>query len=134
MATNHGRMTASITPRAVVQGTIEPKVFLSGSIQIGNGGSGSAGMIIRTKEEWNSMPSLMSIRGCIYVYSNYRVEIDPETHEEILYPGTKIGDGSTYLIDLPFSTIPITEEDIAKWNDHIGVIVDENENSLVFYH
>lgn len=50
---------------------------------------------------WDGQPSLIAERGAIYVYSDHRTAvIDGNT---VTIPGMKIGDGSTYLIDLPFT-------------------------------
>lgn len=55
-----------------------------------------------TTENWNSNPSLVGERSHIYVYSDYKVEeIDGET---VYIPAIKIGDGNSYLIDMPFVT------------------------------
>ena len=95
---------------------------------------GNGNVIVRTKEEWNAMPHLLSVKGCIYVYSNYRIIVDPITGKNKAIPSIKIGDGMSYLIDLPFATQAITEDDIARWNNHVGAYVDEENNNLVFYH
>lgn len=49
-----------------------------------------------TTENWNAFPSFVPERGAIIAYSDYAVVDDKEI------PNIKIGDGSTYLIDLPF--------------------------------
>ena len=80
------------------------------------------------------MPQLMSVKNTLYIYSDYRQEIDPETGDIKNIPRVKIGDGMAYVVDLPFTTMSITDEDIAKWNDHVGVYVDEETCNMVFYH
>ena len=47
---------------------------------------------VNTTAVWNSTPQLIARSNHIYVYSDY--------YED--NPGIKIGDGTTYLIDLPF--------------------------------
>ena len=55
-----------------------------------------------TTENWNNNPSLVGERSHIYIYSDYKVEeIDDET---VYIPAIKIGDGNSYLIDMPFVT------------------------------
>lgn len=55
-----------------------------------------------TTENWNSRTMLVGERSHIYIYSDYAsAEIDGET---ILVPAMKIGDGNSYLIDMPFVT------------------------------
>ena len=97
-------------------------------------GGVTVGVVVHTTEEWAELGRVVSIKGCWYVYSDYRQEEDPETHEIKDIPATKIGDGMAYIVDLPFATIPITQEEVNKWNNYISVTVDENTHNLVFYH
>ena len=56
-----------------------------------------AGMVVGTKSEWQAQPSFVPYRGQIVVW------IDKNTLSSgMLVPGTKIGDGNAYNIDLPF--------------------------------
>lgn len=54
-----------------------------------------------TTEEWNSEPSLIAREGAFYVYSDYLKVVQKDGSIKT-YPAVKIGDGSSYLIDLPF--------------------------------
>lgn len=94
-----------------------------------------AAIISKTKEEWAETPDLMSIKNVLYVYTNQREVVDPDTGESTFLPAIKIGDGMAYVMDLPFATMPITDEDIARWNENSGlqVRVDEEHHRLVFY-
>lgn len=95
-------------------------------------GGVTVGVVVHTTEEWRTeYGNVLSIKGCWYVYSDYRQE---DKQGVITYiPRTKIGDGSTIINDLPFATMSITDEDIAKWNDHVGIIVDEEQHRIVCY-
>lgn len=94
---------------------------------------GSNGMIIKTTAEWEQVPQMRSIEGVWYVYSDYRQETDPVTHTTKNIPRVKIGDRfGTYVVDLPFTTMSITDADIAKWNSHVGVTVEGT--NLSFFH
>ena len=54
----------------------------------------------RTKDEWNADASLIAQKDVLYIYSDYKtIQIDGK---QILLPGLKIGDGMSYLIDMPF--------------------------------
>jgi len=54
----------------------------------------------KTSSEWEDSASLVSERGAIYIYSDHRsITVDSQTKS---VPGIKVGDGSSYLIDLPF--------------------------------
>ena len=94
---------------------------------------GSNGMVIKTKAEWDQLPQVRSVEGVWYVYSDYRQEEDPTTHVITNIPRVKIGDKfGTYVVDLPFTTMSITDADIAKWNSHVGVMVEGT--NLSFFH
>ena len=54
------------------------------------------GILYNATEFWDSQKSMVSAKGCIYVYNDYY----SDSGEKI--PAIKIGDGTTYLIDLPF--------------------------------
>ena len=130
---NHATMSATLTPRGVVSGGINPNVSLSAELQTGNGsGSGNCKIITKTKAEWNAVPTLMSHKNTLYVYSDYREET--VSGETVYIPRLKIGDGTTYVIDLPFSTMSITQEDVDRWNSKstLSVIADDETETLIF--
>jgi len=58
-------------------------------------------VLYNTTEYWDSHPEIIAAKGIIYIYSDYKI-IDDKT-----IPGIKVGDGSSYLIDIPFSDIEI---------------------------
>lgn len=72
-----------------------------------------------TKEYWNSQPSLVSKEGAIYIYGDYYTVTD-EHGEEKIVPAIKIGDGTSYLIDMP-----IVNEDIAD------MLLNHVENTVI---
>ena len=103
-----------------------------------------AGIEVKTKEEWAQNPQLVSEKNTFYVYSNRSYKEDPETGQILYYiPGVKIGDGTSYLIDLPFmdediydhinnSTIHITQQEREKWNNkNRGYVLDGSENLIL---
>lgn len=63
-----------------------------------------------TKEGWNNQQGLIAEKNVLYVYTNAL-----EENGKII-PDFKIGDGSSYLIDIPF----ITATTIEKLNEHIN--------------
>lgn len=95
-----------------------------------------------TTEYWNTYPSLISDQGTIYVYVDHH-EIDGE-----YVPGFKVGDGTSYLIDMPFTDSymdenlnehindeirHITQEEREKWNNKVSVSISAiDEENLVF--
>ena len=93
-----------VFPNISIRGNVFSSINLRGAVQKGSGasGGGNANIIMKTKEEWAALPTYESIAGYVYVYTNWYIEIDPETGEEIWTPRIKIGDGINYVEDLQF--------------------------------
>ena len=80
-----------------------------------------SGTYYGTSEYWNSKTNMISQAGYIYIYSDYHTEIiNGETYN---VPAIKVGDGTSYLIDLPFvsggsssSTSSVVSNTTAEWN------------------
>ena len=95
-------------------------------------------VISNTTAGWNSQSNLIAEKNTIYVYSDYQI-IDGKT-----IAGMKIGDGTSYLIDMPFtdsgilehinnSIIHVSANDREKWNNKVSVYIDtEDEENIVF--
>lgn len=95
-----------------------------------------------TTEYWNSYSSLIAQRGTIYIY------IDHEEVEGEYVPGFKVGDGTSYLIDMPYTDTylnisltnhindiirHITQAEREKWNNKVSVSISNiDEENLVF--
>lgn len=100
----------------------------------------------KTVEEWNSDKNLISQKGTLYIYNNYKV-IKDEDDNEIFLPGIKLGDGKAYLIDLPFlNTDPLDEqildhinnnvihvslEDRRFWNNKLNLVQPESQTLIL---
>ncbi len=111
------------------------------SVDLGQyyGGGGVCKVLYNTSEYWNSHPQLMSKRGYVYVYSDYKRD---KQNRDIA--GIKVGDGLAYLIDMPFidelylehiedENIHITSEERNAWNEKVRCYIDpNNENKLIF--
>lgn len=100
----------------------------------------------RTKSDWDSDRTLISEKDVLYIYSDYKVIQNED--QDFYIPGIKLGDGKTYLIDLPFlnninsdidkqilqhvknKDIHITSQQRLFWNNKLNLAID-NEN-LVF--
>ena len=67
--------------------------------------------VLHTMAEWAKLPDFISVKGQEYVYTDYRTE------GKINYPRSKMGDGITYVSELPFYTSCITEEDMERWDN-----------------
>lgn len=96
----------------------------------------------KTTQEWNEDIHLLSQKDVLYIYVDYKTI--QQNGEEIVLPGLKIGDGTSYLIDLPFlnktsniedqminhinnNTIHVTLQDRIFWNNKINLeLEDEN--------
>lgn len=107
-----------------VFGNVNTRENVSGETDIGNAISQ---ILTATTEEWNSNPTLVSKKNTLYIYSDY----DNNGSTDI--PAAKIGDGSAYLIDLPFiESGGITYEQIQSWNNKVTAFINpENPSNLV---
>ena len=123
MAINYGKLNAELDPRGSLKARMQFAASVAGCI-----------MLTKTKAEWNAEPTLMSAKNTIYVYSDYREETDPVSGDTYYIPRAKIGDGTTYVIDLPFATMSITDEDITRWNNatSLSVRADDETETLIF--
>lgn len=111
-----------------------------GGISNGSGGSKNTAQIFtKTKEEWAQTPSLMSKERAIYVYSNHRTQIKDDVVTNI--PAIKIGDGVTYVVDLPFvgeiqniEDYLVTLQEKEYWNSKVDAAVyqTDSENLILF--
>lgn len=104
------------------------------------GGGGHCKVLYNTTANWNSNPKLKSKKGYIYIYSDYKQN---EQGQNIA--GLKVGDGSAFLIDLPFIdelvyehindvVRHITQEERLFWNNKVRCYVDieTDESKLIF--
>lgn len=103
----------------------------------------------KTKSEWNLNRDFISQKNVLYIYTDYK--IIEKDGEQILIPGLKIGDGTTYLIDLPFindtsrgseleqlildhinnKVIHISAEERNFWNNKLNVLLQPDTQTLV---
>ena len=108
----------------------------------------SGQVVVKTTEEWNAETSYIPTRGYICVYLDYTTIIDSDGNF-INTPALKIGDGTTYLIDLPFITgthaqealdshindaiVHTTESEKTFWNNKVSCSIDNNNpEELIF--
>lgn len=100
----------------------------------------------KTVEEWNNDKDLISQKGTLYIYTNYKVIKDQEDNE-IFLPGIKLGDGKAYLIDLPFlntdtfneqildhinnKVIHVSLEDRMFWNNKLNLVQPESQTLVL---
>ena len=101
--------------------------------------SGDCKVLYASTATWNSQPQLVSARGYIYIYADYR-----QNQQGQNIAAMKVGDGSAYLIDMPFTDDllyahiadnirHITQEEREFWNNKVRCYIDPlNEHRLVF--
>ena len=99
-----------------------------------------------TKANWNAHTSMISEAGAIYIYSDYKTVYD-EVDNPSFIPGIKIGDGTSYLIDMPFvsdamtmellrhmnnAEVHITQAERTFWNNKVSSFLDaEDTENLI---
>ena len=77
-----------------------------------------------TTAGWNSQPQLVSLKDALYVYTDY------SNDGGVDIPAFKVGDGTTYVVDLPFSyTGSVTQEQIEFWNNKVTAFIDPSNPS-----
>ena len=103
------------------------------------GSGGKQEVFYETTEYWNSQPHLISTRGRIYVYSDHATSDDGKD-----IPGVKVGDGTSYLIDMPFAdekyakhlldmTSHITQEERDAWNNKVRCYIDLQDSQHIIF-
>lgn len=81
-----------------------------------------------TTLNWNVQTGLVSEKSAVYVYSDYQ-KIPDRKGNFVDVAGIKIGDGSTYLVDLPFVTDSTTNIIMSHIND-TGIHVSSREKNF----
>ena len=99
-----------------------------------------------TKANWDRQRFLIAERGHLYIYKD--AEVTYINGYRVVYPGIKIGDGSSYLIDMAYIVVGSDHEKITShihntqihvgtgdrmnWNDKVGVSVIQANEELKF--
>lgn len=139
-ATDTGKLFIDAPVNGTLQRTlINPEVDWS---QITNKPENIVKIFYNTKEGWNSQAGLIGQANALYVYTN----ASEEDGKNI--PSFKIGDGSSYLIDIPFiasanikaledhthdMTIHVSQADRLRWDNKVRAYHSEvDEENLVF--
>ncbi len=105
---------------------------------------GLRGIYYDTKAGWDSKPTMIAEEGAIYIYKDYAtINVDGETKP---VPALKIGDGTSYLIDMPIANgdiadlllehinntvIHVTSEDKTFWNNKSSAYSDPSANETL---
>lgn len=72
----------------------------------------------KKKADWDANRDLVSQKNALYIYSDYK--LIEQDGKQIYMPGIKIGDGTSYLIDLPFANQNKNSEIEDLLLDHIN--------------
>lgn len=99
-----------------------------------------------TKANWDRQTFLIAERGHLYIYKD--AEVTYINGKRVVYPGIKIGDGSSYLIDMNYSVygsdhermidhihdyaIHVGTVDRVNWNEKVSATVIEENEELKF--
>ena len=142
-------LTGSSTVTGSISGTLSGGSSLSGALSGSAKLSGALSIpqtitkntvLFATTEEWNAQTLLIASEGVFYVYSDHGTDADGND-----VPGVKIGDGTSYLIDMPFvgddiaatlaahiadTVVHITADEREAWNGKLTADID-GEN-LIF--
>lgn len=119
------------------------EVILEGALSAEDLGLGR--VYYDTTANWNLNPVLVSEKGAVYIYSDYEYYEDAIGNRTPI-AGLRIGDGSSYLIDLPFvnsltahliishvanQTVHITEAERVFWNNKISAYIDPKDSETL---
>lgn len=72
-----------------------------------------------TTENWNAKREFVPLRGEVIIYTDHG-SMDDGYGNTISVPGVKIGDGSAYLIDLPFVGNDVRYQILTEIREHSG--------------
>ena len=151
---NEVTISGAINTPVTINGDLSKFLQTVGSLSNQNQISGNASfpsVIDRTAihydytEAWNAHPELVAQEGHLYIYRDYEKRENPDgTIADI--PAIKIGDGTSYLIDMPFLStgddeawidhinnwsIHVSGPDRTNWNDKVTAEVIEAEETLI---
>ena len=102
----------------------------------------------KKKADWDADRDMVSQKDALYIYSDYK--LIEQDGKQIYMPGIKIGDGTSYLIDLPFANqnknneiedllldhinnriVHISAEQRDFWNNKLNLLLTPQSQTLV---
>lgn len=98
-----------------------------------------------TKENWDAQRDLVAEAGVVYIYSNYQY-IEDEGGNQIPVAGIRIGDGTSYLIDMPFVSdaatymitthianvaVHVSPADREFWNNKVSAYINQADEECL---
>lgn len=78
-------------------------------LAVGDHASKVTEVLYGTTMEWAQDKTRIAQKGVIYVYSDY-AKTTNWTGTEVSVPGFKVGDGTSYLVDMPFAQGALNDE------------------------
>lgn len=120
-------------------------VELNGNVSAADLGLGA--IYYDTTANWDSQRTLIAEAGVVYIYSDAIIGVD-EFGNQIPLASIKVGDGTSYLIDMPFITggsseiildhlangvIHVSELDREFWDNKVSAYLaeDDHENLVL---
>lgn len=95
-------------------GQMSGNISQGGTMQGSLSGGGAREVFYDTTAHWNAQTTFIAKKGVIYVYSDHgTVTINGQLRN---VPGMKVGDGTSYLIDMPF----VNDDCTAELLEHIS--------------
>ena len=94
-----------------------------------------------TKANWDAQSTLIAEEAVVYIYSDYMI-IEDGAGNQTPVAGIKIGDGTSYLIDLPYITdaatylivshvsntgIHVTQAEKEFWNNKVSAYINHTD-------
>ena len=110
---------------------------------INNALQDKATICMKTSSEWGQQVDMIGQLNTFYIYTD-RTKKEDQHGNIINYPGIKVGDGSSYLIDLPFvddlfyshtndMNIHVTLAEKQFWNNKVRIQDSKlDEQNLIF--
>lgn len=93
-----------------------------------SGGEETEKVVAKSTAQWAELTTLVSKYGVIYIYTNYRQE------DGVDIPAMKVGDGSAYVVDLPFFDTGVTPSDRLRWDNKVSAKISPvDEENLLLY-
>ena len=98
-----------------------------------SGSSGDKEVYSKTTADWDALSTYIPEKDTLCIYTDHR------TVDGVLIPGMKVGDGVTYLKDLPFmdASETVSQEEKDYWNDKVSVKAEVEQQgddaNLIFY-
>lgn len=116
-------------------------LLLNGGVTVGGGGSLPKYIFTDTTANWDAQRDLVGRKNCIYVYSDYT------TIDGVNVPAIKIGDGTSYLIDMPFvigneatlndhindRSVHITNDERLFWNNKVTCFLSQSDEEIIVF-